>query len=183
MIKEATSLFAGKGYGSTSVREVVEAAGVTKPTLYYHFGSKEKLFVETANTWLNQIDKHVGQALAGDDPLNEKLQRLLLGNVQFAQEYPDAMRFIMSCLHQVDHGRPEIDMMSLDATICRYMGAAFYQGQERGEIAPEIDVTIAVISFVGVLRAWSLTAFHGVPLPADFHTSVVNQYLNGLCLS
>ena len=38
-------LFANRGYDAwaTSVREIVEAAGVAKPTLYYHFQSKEGL--------------------------------------------------------------------------------------------------------------------------------------------
>ena len=31
------------GFDATSVREIVEAAGVAKPTLYYYFGSKEGL--------------------------------------------------------------------------------------------------------------------------------------------
>src|ERR1051326_8259135 len=39
----AARLFAGQGYDATSVRTIVEAAGVTKPTLYYHFRSKEGL--------------------------------------------------------------------------------------------------------------------------------------------
>ena len=37
------SLFAERGYDATSVREIVEAAGVAKPTLYYYFRSKEGL--------------------------------------------------------------------------------------------------------------------------------------------
>src|SRR5579863_2505476 len=39
----AARLFADRGYDATSVREIVEAAGVAKPTLYYHFQSKEGL--------------------------------------------------------------------------------------------------------------------------------------------
>src|SRR5260221_5464528 len=39
----AARLFATQGYEATSVRTIVEAAGVTKPTLYYYFGSKEGL--------------------------------------------------------------------------------------------------------------------------------------------
>ena len=39
----ASRLFATHGYDATSVRMIVEEAGVTKPTLYYHFGSKEGL--------------------------------------------------------------------------------------------------------------------------------------------
>src|SRR5215471_7252303 len=39
----AARLFAARGYDATSVREIVEAAGVAKPTLYYYFKSKEGL--------------------------------------------------------------------------------------------------------------------------------------------
>lgn len=41
VLREAASLFAAHGYDAVSVREIVAAAGVTKPALYYHFGNKE----------------------------------------------------------------------------------------------------------------------------------------------
>ena len=41
--RAAARLFAERGYDATSVREIVEAAGVAKPTLYYYFRSKEGL--------------------------------------------------------------------------------------------------------------------------------------------
>ena len=39
----AARLFATQGYDATSVREIVEGAGVAKPTLYYYYRSKEGL--------------------------------------------------------------------------------------------------------------------------------------------
>lgn len=36
----AKELFYLKGYDAVGVQEIVDRAGVTKPTLYYHFGSK-----------------------------------------------------------------------------------------------------------------------------------------------
>ena len=39
----ALQLFAARGYDAVSVKEVVDAAGVTKPTLYHYFGSKRGL--------------------------------------------------------------------------------------------------------------------------------------------
>jgi AcrR family transcriptional regulator len=44
LLLAALSHFAAKGYDGVQVREVAEDAGVSKPTLYYHFGSKEGLF-------------------------------------------------------------------------------------------------------------------------------------------
>ena len=36
----AKELFYAKGYDAVGVQEIVEKAGITKPTLYYYFGSK-----------------------------------------------------------------------------------------------------------------------------------------------
>ena len=41
LLTAAVRVFDRKGYVGASVREVAELAGVTKPALYYHFGSKE----------------------------------------------------------------------------------------------------------------------------------------------
>ena len=43
ILRVAARLFATRGYEATPVREIAEEAGVTKPTLYYYFGSKEGL--------------------------------------------------------------------------------------------------------------------------------------------
>lgn len=46
LLQAACDLFAQKGYAAATVREIVAAAGVTKPVLYYYFGSKEGLYLE-----------------------------------------------------------------------------------------------------------------------------------------
>ncbi len=44
LLSAAVGLFTQKGYSATTVREIVEAAGVTKPILYYYFGNKEGIY-------------------------------------------------------------------------------------------------------------------------------------------
>lgn len=44
ILDKALELFSAKGYEGVSVSELTEAACITKPTLYYYFGSKEGLF-------------------------------------------------------------------------------------------------------------------------------------------
>jgi AcrR family transcriptional regulator len=39
----ALELFAVKGYAGTSIRDITEGMGLTKASLYYHFGSKEEI--------------------------------------------------------------------------------------------------------------------------------------------
>lgn len=47
----ARSLFAQKGYKATSIEEIVEATGSSKGNIYYHFKSKEGLFLHLMNEW------------------------------------------------------------------------------------------------------------------------------------
>ena len=44
LLESARYLFAEKGYEGTSIREIIERAGVTRPVLYYYFANKEDLF-------------------------------------------------------------------------------------------------------------------------------------------
>jgi AcrR family transcriptional regulator len=41
ILNQALHLFASRGYDAVGVQEIAVAAGITKPTLYYYFGSKE----------------------------------------------------------------------------------------------------------------------------------------------
>lgn len=42
----ALDQFTRRGYAATNIRELCEAAGVTKPVLYYYFKSKEGLYLD-----------------------------------------------------------------------------------------------------------------------------------------
>ena len=43
ILETALDLFIERGYDKTSLREIAEKVGVTKPALYYHFSSKEEI--------------------------------------------------------------------------------------------------------------------------------------------
>lgn len=46
LLEVALDRFAGRSYHETSMEEIADAAGVTKPVLYQHFSSKQQLFAE-----------------------------------------------------------------------------------------------------------------------------------------
>ena len=62
----ALGLFAQRGYRATTMDDIAEAAGVTKPLLYQHFSSKRALYLELvhsiARDLLEAIERAVRQA-------------------------------------------------------------------------------------------------------------------------
>jgi TetR/AcrR family transcriptional regulator len=89
----AARLFAERGYDATSVREIVEVAGVTKPTLYYHFGSKEGLAQALLTVPMTAFSTRLKACLdATHDPV-ANLAAQLEAHFEFVREDPDRGRF------------------------------------------------------------------------------------------
>ncbi len=56
ILEAATHLFSKTGYDATGVAEICQAAGVSKGAFYHHFPSKQAVFMELLNSYLNGID-------------------------------------------------------------------------------------------------------------------------------
>jgi AcrR family transcriptional regulator len=56
LLSAATKLFSSKGYSATATREIVTAAGVTKPVLYYYFRNKEGIYLELMRDAFTKLD-------------------------------------------------------------------------------------------------------------------------------
>jgi AcrR family transcriptional regulator len=62
LLDVAVEVFAAHGYHQTTMNEVAEAAGVTKPVLYQHFVSKQDLFGEVLNDLGTRLEEAIGKA-------------------------------------------------------------------------------------------------------------------------
>jgi TetR/AcrR family transcriptional regulator, cholesterol catabolism regulator len=67
----AAKIFADKGYASTTVREIADAAGILSGSLYHHFDSKESMLDEIMHGFLDHIVAQYRATVAeGGDPLD-----------------------------------------------------------------------------------------------------------------
>ncbi|MGE3621182.1 MAG: TetR/AcrR family transcriptional regulator [Acidimicrobiia bacterium] len=57
VLEAAPILFAERGYGPTSVRQVAEVAGTTPRVLFHHFGTKEGLLNALAQPLVDELDE------------------------------------------------------------------------------------------------------------------------------
>src|SRR3972149_257338 len=103
--RAAVVLFARNGYDGTSVREVVHAAGVTQPSLYYHFQNKEGLCRAILEDGHERFREAPRDVLAGDGSPVQRLVRLIGVHFDMARGEPDLVRFFYGMLLGLG-GRP-----------------------------------------------------------------------------
>ncbi|WP_298817219.1 TetR/AcrR family transcriptional regulator [Chloroflexus sp.] len=72
----AGHLFMQRGYRAVSINDIINAAGVTKPTLYYYFSDKEELFVQMGLRVLITMSEPLAELVSADLPLVERLRAI-----------------------------------------------------------------------------------------------------------
>jgi AcrR family transcriptional regulator len=110
----ALAVFGRNGYHHTSMNDVAEAAGVTKPVLYQHFDSKRDLYLalidEVGNRLLTAISRATADARDGKEATelgyrayfrwvasdHDSFMLLFGGGVRQDDEFRDAIRRITS---------------------------------------------------------------------------------------
>jgi AcrR family transcriptional regulator len=82
------------GFASTTIRELVTLAGVSKSTFYEHFEGKEDCFLSTFDTIMAQVTQEVGEAYAQPGEPRERMLRALDRFTAMVDERPEAISFV-----------------------------------------------------------------------------------------
>ncbi|MCU1600653.1 MAG: regulatory protein TetR [Frankiales bacterium] len=94
LLDMAQDVFTERGYATTSMDDVAEAAGVTKPVLYDHFGSKEGLLAAVVErSGQEMLDATTG-AVTGLDP-ETALRQGLTAFFRYVDEHAGAWTLLL----------------------------------------------------------------------------------------
>jgi AcrR family transcriptional regulator len=94
LLETATTVFAEKGYHATSMNDVAEAAGVTKPVLYQHFSSKRELFVELLTEIGDELRETIAKATADATRPRQQIEDGFRAYFHFVNDRTDAFRVL-----------------------------------------------------------------------------------------
>jgi AcrR family transcriptional regulator len=156
ILKKALELFSDKGYDATSLREICEAAGITKPTLYHFYGSKEGVYRAIVDGALARFQSDVVRSLGGPGSLRDRLVRMAQTYVEGTRSQPDLARFVMALIHNSPRSAPAIDLVGFYQVILDALAEAIEEAVVNGEVRPgPTDVRLLV--FMGALGE----AMHG----------------------
>ncbi len=147
-------LFTSHGYAATSVREIVEAAGVSKPVLYYYFRSKEGIYLELMNGALAIFETVVAEATALPGRAQERLTRFCTGLFDGSLANIATVRLIYSIYFGPPQGAPMFAIDQFFDRMLATLGALVSEGIASGEFRP-VDVRCTT---------WSIAACFNIVL-------------------
>jgi AcrR family transcriptional regulator len=140
VLQAAVRAFASAGYAGTSVHDILKATGLSKPTLYYYFGSKEGLFRAILAFAYDESFRRIQCATATEAPCADRLVRMAAAVFSFATEHRDLMRLVFATIFAapreippgvIDNGKRRRSF-ELARSLVR-------DGQRRREIDPKRD--------------------------------------------
>jgi len=134
ILTAAMRLFAEKGYAGTSTREICQAAGISKPVLYYHFRSKEHLYQELMIDSFGQFQKVLLRASKVQGPLRQRLARIVYEDLKSTLDDPVRVHFIFRMIFAPEGQRPEFNALESMERQRAFFAGIFREGIAAGEL-------------------------------------------------
>src|SRR6266545_3786582 len=139
IMEEATRLFADRGFAGTSLQDIADATGLTRPALYHYFGSKEDLLSRLVSELTEGPADELGEirARTGATATQPARFRVL---VRSEAELPGALSKVY------DQGRRRV---------LKEFSSVIDEGVRQGEFRP-VDPRVAALGVIGLCNwvAW-----------------------------
>jgi AcrR family transcriptional regulator len=92
LLQAALKSFAERGFAATSVQQIVDAADVSKPALYYYFADKAQLYQALVDTAHDERFRLMQQAVASVKSLESQLVAILTALFEYLPKHRELMR-------------------------------------------------------------------------------------------
>lgn len=180
ILDAAVDLFADKGYGRTSMREVAQAAGCTKPALYYHYESKEQLFRAAVERCMVGLEPILAQVDLVQGSVRDRLVVLARGVFERLRSDPAPMRLMLVMQTRPDQAQPDFDFARYHQENQALLHELIAEGVRTGEIREDVDLEDAALALTGALHSRAFLALKGVPSPDDVPDRIVDLLFRGI---
>jgi AcrR family transcriptional regulator len=163
ILEVATRLFAERGFDGASLQDIADAVGLRKPSLLYHFDSKDTLRRAVLESLLSRWNDVLPRLLLAASSGQDQFSALLDETIDFFAADPQRARLLLR--EALD--RPA-EFRSLLATYVRpwvdVVAEYVRKGVARGEIARAVDPEGYVVAVINLVLASFATqpSFGGV---------------------
>jgi AcrR family transcriptional regulator len=146
LLEAAERSFAEHGFDGARLSDIAEAVGISRPSLLYHFASKDALYAAVVRTALLRLGEALSFAVDGRDDFPTRWVRAVEHFVEFVDARPALAKIILREVLSPDGpgrrllaeaGNPVLDRME-----------RFVRVEGRAHVAPDFPVREALMQLV-----------------------------------
>ena len=161
LLRIAIKLFKERGFQSTKLADIAQAAGLDRASIYYYVSSKDELFHESVEGVLDESIK-LAKKLLGDGHLRsiERLRRIYVAlMVSYEVNYPATFVYIQEQMHQVagDETAWAQEIMkktrAFDQILLGFIRGTIEEGDLRADLLPRL-VENALFGMLNWTHRW-----------------------------
>ena len=151
ILSAATKIFSEKTYHGASLKDIGDAVGLRKSSLYHYISSKEKLLVEIVLGALRAMDKGLAQVENTDLTPVERLRQIIREHVKFQVEYREAGSLFISERHIIS-SLALAEVSEIFERRDRLLARTLKEGAEMGLYRP-VDIRIVSLAILGACNS------------------------------
>jgi len=165
ILDAAMRLLADKGYARTTISDVAKEAGIGRGTVYWHFASKDELFMSALEREFGRLDAALATILTTPGPPLQKLELLFVGSFQFIDEAPNLFHVFFSVLSGADQemqARLEAWFADVYGRYNKLVEGLLDEAKAQGAVRADLDSHISAAAIVAMLDAMFLQVAFGL---------------------
>ena len=163
VLDAALSEFAARGFDGARLADIGAAAGITRPSLLYHFGSKEQLYAATLARAFAALSDMVVEAVSARGSFRDRLRYLVQSFITFADDHPAVCKLLLRAVVADDDDTTRSSLIAQAAPLLDDV-TRFFVADGGGELLPDANLRAGLMSVVTSVLAKAAAGPLRVPL-------------------
>ena len=150
----ALNQFSLKGYYSTRIQDIAEAADISQGLMYYYYPSKEAVYIDLVDDSLERINETARYVREMTRPFGEKIMyalRILFKTIETSYRFRQTCRMIAQAAYQADISDEAKAQLDKKRDIAyRIMAEIFRKGQVEGSVVDGDPMELSILFWTSV---------------------------------
>lgn len=149
IMDSAVRLFSENGFDGVSMRQIAEAAGVSKANIYHHFQSKEALYLAIIRQSAGRLTRLIENLEEGRGNFDQRLRQFAHAHLEHVFENSMTVRLVLREAFSGDEEKSRLLVEQFVGGIIKRLIAIFKSGQEAGVLRPDLDPALCAMQLMG----------------------------------
>jgi TetR/AcrR family transcriptional regulator, transcriptional repressor for nem operon len=170
LLKEATRLFARKGYFATSIADLAAASELTKGAIYHHFKNKESIFFAVIENIRRTWETTVARRVVSSTDAVSALSALFDGHTLLFKENENFCLALNAMMMEMEGVNADFHtaLQAIYLEFTDFISGTIVKGQEAHLVRADLDPRLLALSLVGAIRGAGCSRAMFERMGADF---------------